>query len=187
MCTPHLSPCARSLHFVVCFFLLSFFRGCFCLPLCLFGVRFTSDNLVGEGGSRGKEGGMAVATSLWTWTAASTAVVASSSSACTRTPLQLSPRLLPSSGQGVVLFPALRLKPCSRSSASPGRWWGVRAQAFATTEPAVSEPIKLVDAPVSIVTGSSRGIGKAIALALGGAGGKVRSERGVSLFCHVLF
>ncbi len=63
----------------------------------------------------------------------------------------------------------------------------MRAQAFATTEPAVSEPIKLVDAPVSIVTGSSRGIGKAIALALGGAGGKVRSERGVSLFCNVLF
>ncbi len=51
----------------------------------------------------------------------------------------------------------------------------------------MSEPIKVVDAPVSIVTGSSRGIGKAIALALGGAGGKVRSERGVSLFCHVLF
>jgi hypothetical protein len=133
-------------------------------------------------GSRGKEGGMAVATSLWTWTAASTAVVASSSSACTRTPLQLSPRLLPSSGQAVVLLPALRLKPCSKSSASPGRWWGVRAQAFATTEPAVSDPIKLVDAPVSIVTGSSRGIGKATALALGGAGGKVRCERGVSLF-----
>jgi len=55
------------------------------------------------------------------------------------------------------------------------------------SEPAVSEPIKLVDAPVSIVTGSSRGNGKAIALALGGAGGKVRSERGVALFCNVLF
>jgi 3-oxoacyl-[acyl-carrier protein] reductase len=31
----------------------------------------------------------------------------------------------------------------------------------------------LVEAPVAIVTGASRGIGKAIALALGGAGGKV--------------
>jgi len=49
----------------------------------------------------------------------------------------------------------------------------VRAQGLAATEPLVSEPVKLVDAPVSIVTGSSRGIGKAIALALGGAGGKV--------------
>jgi len=38
---------------------------------------------------------------------------------------------------------------------------------------AVAESPKLVEAPVSIVTGASRGIGKAIALALGGAGGKV--------------
>lgn len=49
-----------------------------------------------------------------------------------------------------------------------------RAQSAATeAAAAVSESPKLVEAPVSIVTGASRGIGKAIALALGGAGGKV--------------
>lgn len=49
-----------------------------------------------------------------------------------------------------------------------------RAQAAATgVEAVVAESPKLVEAPVSIVTGASRGIGKAIALALGGAGGKV--------------
>lgn len=46
----------------------------------------------------------------------------------------------------------------------------------ATTEHASVEAPKLVDAPVSIVTGASRGIGKAIALALGGAGGKVENN-----------
>lgn len=49
-----------------------------------------------------------------------------------------------------------------------------RSQAAATeSAAAVAESPKLVEAPVSIVTGASRGIGKAIALALGGAGGKV--------------
>ncbi len=56
MCTLHLSHCARSLHFVVSFFLLSFFRGCFCLLHCLFGVRFTSDNPVVGGGVGEKKG-----------------------------------------------------------------------------------------------------------------------------------
>lgn len=51
-----------------------------------------------------------------------------------------------------------------------------RSQAAATeSAAAVAESPKLVEAPVSIVTGASRGIGKAIALALGGAGGKVSS------------
>lgn len=52
--------------------------------------------------------------------------------------------------------------------------WVPRAQSAAIeSAAAVAESPKLVDAPVSIVTGASRGIGKAIALALGGAGGKV--------------
>jgi hypothetical protein len=53
-----------------------------------------------------------------------------------------------------------------------------RSQAAATeSAAAVAESPKLVEAPVSIVTGASRGIGKAIALALGGAGGKVKLVR----------
>ncbi|KAG6558160.1 hypothetical protein Mapa_000341 [Marchantia paleacea] len=55
----------------------------------------------------------------------------------------------------------------SRSFAS-----GVKAQ-VATTETAATETSKLVEAPVTIVTGASRGIGKAVALALGAAGAKV--------------
>lgn len=60
---------------------------------------------------------------------------------------------------------------CSSSSSSPSL--GLRAQVAATTEAPETAGAKLVEAPVSIVTGASRGIGKAIALALGGAGGKV--------------
>ncbi|CAM6092970.1 unnamed protein product [Calypogeia fissa] len=65
----------------------------------------------------------------------------------------------------------------SSSSSAPSRSYhllGLRAQAAAAAE--VAEAVgdaKLVDGPVSIVTGASRGIGKAIALALGGAGGRV--------------
>jgi 3-oxoacyl-[acyl-carrier protein] reductase len=116
------------------------------------------------------------------WTVASTTAVAASStsSACTRASLQLSPRIvLPCSGRAVSL--SLGFKPCLKSSAGVVRWLGVRAQGLAATEPLVSEPVKLVDAPVSIVTGSSRGIGKAIALALGGAGGKVCWNRFLSM------
>eukprot|EP00246_Nothoceros_aenigmaticus_P002635 TRINITY_DN13495_c0_g1_i1.p1 TRINITY_DN13495_c0_g1~~TRINITY_DN13495_c0_g1_i1.p1 ORF type:complete len:336 (-),score=65.43 TRINITY_DN13495_c0_g1_i1:667-1674(-) len=47
-----------------------------------------------------------------------------------------------------------------------------RAQVTTTEHPPLESP-KLVEAPVSIVTGASRGIGREIALALGGAGGKV--------------
>lgn len=43
----------------------------------------------------------------------------------------------------------------------------------ATTEEATIEAAKLTEVPVAVVTGASRGIGKAVALALGGAGCKV--------------
>ncbi|CAN1794751.1 3-oxoacyl-[acyl-carrier-protein] reductase, chloroplastic, partial [Linum perenne] len=49
---------------------------------------------------------------------------------------------------------------------------GVRAQ-VATAEQVSSESVKKVESPVVIVTGASRGIGKAIALSLGKAGCKV--------------
>uniref|UniRef100_A0A0D6R627 3-oxoacyl-[acyl-carrier-protein] reductase n=1 Tax=Araucaria cunninghamii TaxID=56994 RepID=A0A0D6R627_ARACU len=49
---------------------------------------------------------------------------------------------------------------------------GVKAQVAAVEQATVGTP-KMVEAPVAVVTGSSRGIGKAIALALGKAGCKV--------------
>ncbi|CAN1847099.1 3-oxoacyl-[acyl-carrier-protein] reductase 3, chloroplastic [Linum perenne] len=60
------------------------------------------------------------------------------------------------------------------SRASRERVWcaGVRAQ-VATAEQVSSESVKKVESPVVIVTGASRGIGKAIALSLGKAGCKV--------------
>ncbi|CAN1313463.1 3-oxoacyl-[acyl-carrier-protein] reductase 1, chloroplastic [Linum perenne] len=57
----------------------------------------------------------------------------------------------------------------SRSSVASS---GVRAQ-VATAEQVSSESVKKVESPVVIVTGASRGIGKAIALSLGKAGCKV--------------
>uniref|UniRef100_A0A2P2K5L1 3-oxoacyl-[acyl-carrier-protein] reductase n=1 Tax=Rhizophora mucronata TaxID=61149 RepID=A0A2P2K5L1_RHIMU len=61
----------------------------------------------------------------------------------------------------------LRFRPC-RSFAS----CGVRAQ-VATAEQASTEAAQKGESPVVIVTGASRGIGKAIALSLGKAGCKV--------------
>lgn len=49
---------------------------------------------------------------------------------------------------------------------------GVRAQ-VATLEQASAGPAQNVEAPVVVVTGASRGIGRAIALSLGKAGCKV--------------
>jgi 3-oxoacyl-[acyl-carrier protein] reductase len=62
---------------------------------------------------------------------------------------------------------------CS-SSPKLGLRAGLRAQ-VATTEVSQNsvEDKKVVNTPVSIITGASRGIGKAVALALGGAGGRV--------------
>lgn len=54
-------------------------------------------------------------------------------------------------------------------------WPGVRAQ-VATIEQHSAEAVQKAEAPIVIITGASRGIGKAIALALGKAGCKVYSE-----------
>ncbi|XP_002972849.2 3-oxoacyl-[acyl-carrier-protein] reductase 4 [Selaginella moellendorffii] len=68
-------------------------------------------------------------------------------------------------GRNLQLCSSLSVRSSCSSSA-------IRAQVATATEPS-HEPTKLVEAPVSVVTGASRGIGKAIALALGAAGGKV--------------
>lgn len=52
---------------------------------------------------------------------------------------------------------------------------GVKAQVSTIEQPIVAETPK-TEAPVVIVTGASRGIGKAVALALGKAGCKVRQK-----------
>ena len=52
---------------------------------------------------------------------------------------------------------------------------GVRAQ-VATAETAIAEAAQKVESPVVVVTGASRGIGKAIALSLGRAGCKVSKK-----------
>ncbi|XP_031131410.1 3-oxoacyl-[acyl-carrier-protein] reductase 4-like [Ipomoea triloba] len=68
-------------------------------------------------------------------------------------------------------LPPLSLQ-CRWSSSSSPPISGVRAQVAATEQAGTSATAK-VETPVVIVTGASRGIGKAIALALGKAGCKV--------------
>ncbi|KAJ7547144.1 hypothetical protein O6H91_08G071700 [Diphasiastrum complanatum] len=57
----------------------------------------------------------------------------------------------------------------------------LRAQVATTAEQLVTGLPKETEAPVSVVTGASRGIGKAIALALGAAGGKIEDLGGSAL------
>ncbi|KAJ6769210.1 SHORT-CHAIN DEHYDROGENASES/REDUCTASES FAMILY MEMBER [Salix koriyanagi] len=67
------------------------------------------------------------------------------------------------------LGPRISLQSRSRSLLASS---GVRAQ-VATVETAIAEAAQKVESPVVVVTGASRGIGKAIALSLGKAGCKV--------------
>lgn len=70
--------------------------------------------------------------------------------------------LLPSSSRSIQI--AHRRPPSSIIN--------VRSMVAATEEVVIETP-KLIEAPVAVVTGASRGIGKAVALALGSAGCKV--------------
>lgn len=63
---------------------------------------------------------------------------------------------------------------------------GVRAQVTATEQAGTNATSK-VETPVVIVTGASRGIGKAIALALGKAGCKVTLYSRTTLFFFFSF
>ncbi|CAN4099248.1 unnamed protein product [Withania somnifera] len=99
-------------------------------------------------------------------TLAFNSLVATSTVANSSVRRQLSQLRLPSA----PVQPSLPLK-CHLSSSSSASS-GVRAQ-VAAIEQAGVEAAATVEAPIVIVTGASRGIGKAIALALGKAGCKV--------------
>lgn len=73
------------------------------------------------------------------------------------------------------------IRTCIRMCATMHIELGVRAQ-VAATEQAGTNAIAKVETPVVIVTGASRGIGKAIALALGKAGCKVRLYSRTTIF-----
>ncbi|XP_047328398.1 3-oxoacyl-[acyl-carrier-protein] reductase 4-like [Impatiens glandulifera] len=71
-----------------------------------------------------------------------------------------------------MLYPHLRL-PLQNRWSSSSTSSGIRSQVAAVEQASVDVTEKVVESPVVIVTGASRGIGKAIALALGKAGCKV--------------
>ncbi|MCO5610361.1 hypothetical protein L7F22_064597 [Adiantum nelumboides] len=76
-----------------------------------------------------------------------------------------------------VAFSARTLLPSSQSlrlsfRCRPNSLNNVRSM-IATTDIATVETPKIIEAPIAVVTGASRGIGKAVALALGGAGCKI--------------
>lgn len=77
------------------------------------------------------------------------------------------------------------IRTCIRMCATIHNELGVRAQVAATEQAGTNATAK-VENPVVIVTGASRGIGKAIALALGKAGCKVRLYSRTTVF-FILF
>lgn len=105
-----------------------------------------------------------------TWAAASSLVACGNAQRAMALPAHQQSQMM-SAMANSVRFPQYHLRQSRRQE----RAFSLLPKATAATDAAavVAESPKLVEAPVSIVTGASRGIGKAIALALGGAGGKV--------------
>lgn len=117
--------------------------------------------------------GLEVKMAASTWAAASTMAACGTAQRCMALPHQHLPVSTMMSSMASVGSPHAQLR-LKSPDMRRGFWVASRANVAATeAAAAVAESPKLVEAPVSIVTGASRGIGKAIALALGGAGGKV--------------